>query len=62
MLDEEEDINKILKYFSYEHFYVVYCKVQMRSMCTWPLSTSLHAQHLLCGSAEANSKNQCSGR
>ncbi|KAK3269386.1 hypothetical protein CYMTET_22170 [Cymbomonas tetramitiformis] len=26
MVDEEEDINKILKYFSYEHFYVVYCK------------------------------------
>ncbi|KAI3816223.1 hypothetical protein L1987_15915 [Smallanthus sonchifolius] len=24
--DEEEDINKILKYFSYEHFYVIYCK------------------------------------
>lgn len=26
-LDEEEDINKVLKYFSYEHFYVIYCKV-----------------------------------
>jgi len=26
MLDDEEDINKILKYFSYEHFYVIYCK------------------------------------
>eukprot|EP00873_Tetraselmis_striata_P045230 jgi/Tetstr1/465494/TSEL_000879.t1 len=26
LLDEEEDINKILKYFSYEHFYVIYCK------------------------------------
>lgn len=25
-LDEEEDINKVLRYFSYEHFYVVYCK------------------------------------
>ncbi|KDP26508.1 hypothetical protein JCGZ_17666 [Jatropha curcas] len=24
--DEEEDINKVLRYFSYEHFYVVYCK------------------------------------
>ncbi|KAJ3693159.1 hypothetical protein LUZ60_012254 [Juncus effusus] len=24
--DDEEDINKILRYFSYEHFYVVYCK------------------------------------
>ncbi|KAL3140589.1 hypothetical protein ABBQ32_005162 [Trebouxia sp. C0010 RCD-2024] len=26
LLDEEEDINKVLKYFSYEHFYVIYCK------------------------------------
>ncbi|KAL5225947.1 hypothetical protein ABZP36_012586 [Zizania latifolia] len=25
-LDEEEDINKVLRYFSYEHFYVIYCK------------------------------------
>ncbi|KAF5827169.1 hypothetical protein DUNSADRAFT_1196 [Dunaliella salina] len=25
-LDQEDDINKILKYFSYEHFYVIYCK------------------------------------
>jgi len=25
-LDEEEDINKVLRFFSYEHFYVVYCK------------------------------------
>lgn len=25
-VDVEEDINKVLKYFSYEHFYVVYCK------------------------------------
>ncbi|XP_073272869.1 serine/threonine protein phosphatase 2A regulatory subunit B''beta-like [Primulina huaijiensis] len=24
--DEEEDINKVLWYFSYEHFYVIYCK------------------------------------
>lgn len=26
MLDEEEDINKVLDFFSYEHFYVIYCK------------------------------------
>lgn len=25
-LDDEEDINKVLRYFSYEHFYVIYCK------------------------------------
>ncbi|PNW81795.1 hypothetical protein CHLRE_06g260600v5 [Chlamydomonas reinhardtii] len=25
-LDRENDINKILKFFSYEHFYVIYCK------------------------------------
>lgn len=24
--DEEEDINMVLRYFSYEHFYVIYCK------------------------------------
>ncbi|XVF81015.1 hypothetical protein PTKIN_Ptkin15bG0122400 [Pterospermum kingtungense] len=24
--DEEEDINKVLRCFSYEHFYVIYCK------------------------------------
>jgi len=26
MVAAEEDINKVLKYFSYEHFYVIYCK------------------------------------
>ncbi|XP_060970707.1 serine/threonine protein phosphatase 2A regulatory subunit B''alpha isoform X2 [Cannabis sativa] len=25
-VDQEEDINKVLRYFSYEHFYVIYCK------------------------------------
>ena len=25
-VDEENDINKVLDYFSYEHFYVLYCK------------------------------------
>lgn len=25
-LEREEDINRVSKYFSYEHFYVVYCK------------------------------------
>ncbi|XP_010482903.1 PREDICTED: probable serine/threonine protein phosphatase 2A regulatory subunit B''epsilon isoform X1 [Camelina sativa] len=25
-LDEEDDINKIIRYFSYEHFYVIYCR------------------------------------
>ena len=25
-VDEEQDINKVLDYFSYEHFYVLYCK------------------------------------
>jgi hypothetical protein len=27
-LDEEEDVNKVLRYFSYEHFYVIYCKAR----------------------------------
>lgn len=26
LLDEEDDINQITDYFSYEHFYVIYCK------------------------------------
>lgn len=26
LTDSEEDINKVLRYFSYEHFYVIYCK------------------------------------
>lgn len=25
-VDEEDDINKIRDYFSYEHFYVLYCR------------------------------------
>jgi len=25
-VDDHEDINRVLKYFSYEHFYVIYCK------------------------------------
>jgi serine/threonine-protein phosphatase 2A regulatory subunit B'' len=25
-LEQEEDINRIHDYFSYEHFYVIYCK------------------------------------
>lgn len=26
MLDDVQDINKVTDYFSYEHFYVTYCK------------------------------------
>lgn len=26
ILEEEEDINQVTEYFSYEHFYVIYCK------------------------------------
>jgi serine/threonine-protein phosphatase 2A regulatory subunit B'' len=25
-VDEETDINRVVEYFSYEHFYVLYCK------------------------------------
>ena len=35
-LDEEDDINKFTKYFSYQHFYVLYCKVcyyYLASLC-----------------------------
>lgn len=31
-LDREEDINKVLRFFSYEHFYVMYCKVRCFSV------------------------------
>ena len=27
-LDKEDDVNKVLRYFSYEHFYVIYCKAR----------------------------------
>lgn len=26
ILEHEEDINQVTAYFSYEHFYVIYCK------------------------------------
>lgn len=26
LLEEEDDINQVTQYFSYEHFYVIYCK------------------------------------
>ena len=26
LVEEEEDINKVTRYFSYEHFYVLYCR------------------------------------
>ena len=26
LVEDEEDINRVLSYFSYEHFYVIYCK------------------------------------
>ena len=32
-LDKEDDVNKVLRYFSYEHFYVIYCKVRLASTC-----------------------------
>ena len=31
-LDKEDDVNKVLRYFSYEHFYVIYCKVCFQRM------------------------------
>jgi hypothetical protein len=36
-LDKEDDVNKVLRYFSYEHFYVIYCKVQ---------NAALRSEHL----------------
>ena len=40
-VDEEEDINKVLKFFSYEHFYVIYCKF-------WELDTDRAPRLVLC--------------
>lgn len=42
-LDTEEDINKVLRFFSYEHFYVMYCKVQP------PLPRCLVPEHHAAG-------------
>ena len=52
LLDEEEDINKVLKYFSYEHFYVIYCKVKVISSCL------LFASHQVVICHELNSHSE----
>lgn len=26
MLEQEDDVNQLTEFFSYEHFYVIYCK------------------------------------
>lgn len=48
LLEEEDDINVITDYFSYEHFYVIYCKF-------WELDTDhdlVIDKHDLLGYAE----------
>ena len=47
-LDKEDDVNKVLRYFSYEHFYVIYCKVRvdMRT-CTLRLTMPMTMQKCL---------------
>ncbi|KAL4853724.1 putative serine/threonine protein phosphatase 2A regulatory subunit B''gamma [Chlorella vulgaris] len=40
-VDEQEDINKVLRHFSYEHFYVVYCKF-------WDLDTGVMVSAGFC--------------
>ncbi len=45
-LDEEEDINKVLKYFSYEHFYVIYCKVRRCTASNGPPAAAV--EQLVC--------------
>jgi hypothetical protein len=39
-LDQEEDVNKVLKFFSYEHFYVMYCKA-----CPCPIDGAAFRLH-----------------
>ena len=38
-LDKEDDVNKVLRYFSYEHFYVIYCKVGIQIVHVCPASS-----------------------
>ena len=41
-LDLNDDINKVLHYFSYEHFYVIYCRF-------WDLDTGARGLRRSCG-------------
>ena len=41
-VDEEADINLVNDYFSYEHFYVLYCKF-------WELDTDHVSMHMTHG-------------
>ena len=40
-LDKEDDVNKVLRYFSYEHFYVIYCKVRVSPRLPLPVEKLL---------------------
>jgi EF-hand domain len=46
-LDREEDINKVLRFFSYEHFYVMYCKVRATPHARALARCAPQAPHLL---------------
>ena len=52
-LDKEDDVNKVLRYFSYEHFYVIYCKVRGRLGWHWVLPL------LRCGAAWCSVPTAC---
>lgn len=46
ILEEEEDINQITDYFSYEHFYVIYCKFwELDSDHDLYISQATHSQY-----------------
>ena len=59
-LDKEDDVNKVLRYFSYEHFYVIYCKVCLpcayrsarRLSCRNQPSGTFQACHLEAGTQQ----------
>ena len=44
-LAQEEDINAVLAYFSYEHFYVVYCKVRTTKRGAFPACIASYCTH-----------------
>ena len=47
-LDKEDDVNKVLRYFSYEHFYVIYCKVQNAALRSEHLAACVLCRGQVC--------------
>ena len=59
LLDQEDDINKLNDYFSYEHFYVVYCKFCQSNRHTQG-GTNIRRRKIICNLyALAHMSNCC---